>query len=360
MEKEVFRAGKWTDSSGRSREFTEDDLDKITATFNEKSGRNIENREVPLVIGHPNGEAPAFGVVEKLWRNGKKLFAKFKDIPEKMAGALKDDKRWRDVSISLNSIKDHVIQHVGLTNFPAVAGMGGFKFKHLGESVQYIANNDIEINGDLKIDEEKATGFVAWLKGLIKKEQEEFTQNQQQEKNNMSEKVKLDELQAKITELETNFTSLKDEKEKLTADFEAEKKAHTDLKADIAKKAEERQDKAEADFVAGLIESKKIYPRDKELHLHTLKSLRDSGEAEFTNGEGKKEKKNAYDHYKDRLSSQPELQEFEEMGKGEEKAKDAIDVKTREYMQANNITDESRYGECANIVISTNPELLQK
>jgi len=322
MEKEVFKAGKWTDSSGRTRSFSEADIDQIVASFNEKTGRNSQGRNVPLFIGHPSGEAPAYGWVEKVWRQGKSMFAKFKDIPKKMKSAL-DDKAFKDVSISLDGIKGHVLQHIGLTNMPAVAGLAGFEF-NLNQLPEGAVQYSTELNKPL---EDEASGILTWLKGKFKKEQEDYSTNQQEIEKMSEEKklqVEVNDLKASFADLERKIVTLETEKKEAVENFEAEKKAHSELKAEIERKATETKDNEELSFVDGIIKAKKMRPADKELHLHVLKSLRDSKEADFTAADGSTEKRNAYADYKQRLLDSPELSEYEDMGKGVEK-KDAIE-----------------------------------
>ncbi len=65
----IARTGTFTDSAGREQKFTEADLDSIAASYDPKKS------EAPLVFGHPTTDAPAYGWVESLKREGEKLFA---------------------------------------------------------------------------------------------------------------------------------------------------------------------------------------------------------------------------------------------------------------------------------------------
>lgn len=79
-----------------------------------------------MVKAHPKDDAPAYGWVSKLWRDGKSLYAKFTDVKDNMMQWLKD-KSYRDCSIALNGL---VLRHVGVlgAGIPAVAGLKDFKF----------------------------------------------------------------------------------------------------------------------------------------------------------------------------------------------------------------------------------------
>jgi hypothetical protein len=70
---EIFRAGRQTDSTGNTREWTEADLDTIVERY------DPARHEAPVVVGHPTDNAPAFGWVEALKREGKTLLAKFRE-----------------------------------------------------------------------------------------------------------------------------------------------------------------------------------------------------------------------------------------------------------------------------------------
>jgi hypothetical protein len=67
---EVFRAGDY----GAKDKFTTQDLDQMVANYD--GGQH----EAPIVIGHPEMDAPAFGWVEALKRQGATLFAKLKQV----------------------------------------------------------------------------------------------------------------------------------------------------------------------------------------------------------------------------------------------------------------------------------------
>lgn len=76
---EIFKTGMHTDSGGNTREWTETDLDAIAATYDPAV------YEAPLVIGHPELNAPAYGWIESLRRIGSTLFAKAKQIAPEFA-----------------------------------------------------------------------------------------------------------------------------------------------------------------------------------------------------------------------------------------------------------------------------------
>lgn len=76
----IFKAGTWNKQT-----FTEADLDAMVAAFTETAAAG----RVPLKFGHADSETdqpfregmPAMGWVDRIWRDGKNLFADFTDIP---------------------------------------------------------------------------------------------------------------------------------------------------------------------------------------------------------------------------------------------------------------------------------------
>lgn len=119
---EVFRAGTHTDSAGRQRTWTEEDLQKIAESY------DPEYHEAPVVVGHPKDNAPAYGWVESLKVEGGKLLAKFKQVAEEFADAVKAG-RFKKRSISL--YPNMTLRHVGFLGAqpPAVKGLADIKFE---------------------------------------------------------------------------------------------------------------------------------------------------------------------------------------------------------------------------------------
>lgn len=57
---EILRTGTFTDSAGRTQNFTAEDLDHMIQLYNEKTA-NDESFRAPLVKGHPESNSPAYG-----------------------------------------------------------------------------------------------------------------------------------------------------------------------------------------------------------------------------------------------------------------------------------------------------------
>ena len=136
---EIFRVGEQSDSQGNTRKWTVSDLEKIVKNYDAKE------HEVPLVVGHPKENAPAFGWVEALKTDGEFLFAKFKQLVPEFVEAVKKG-LYKKRSISL--YPDLTLRHIGFLGAvpPAVKGLADIKFTKMNE------NNSItiEINAQTK------------------------------------------------------------------------------------------------------------------------------------------------------------------------------------------------------------------
>lgn len=56
---EIFRTGTHTSLNGQTKDFSETDLDTIASSY------DPQQHEAPIVIGHPETNAPAYGWIEK-------------------------------------------------------------------------------------------------------------------------------------------------------------------------------------------------------------------------------------------------------------------------------------------------------
>jgi hypothetical protein len=123
---EVFRVGKQTDSSGNTKEWTQEDLDTIVKKYNEQEAEN--RHEAPVVLGHPKTDSPAYGWVESLKREGDVLFAQLKDLKDEFVQWVRDG-HYKKRSISLYN--DMNLKHVGFLGGtpPAIKGLTDPAFK---------------------------------------------------------------------------------------------------------------------------------------------------------------------------------------------------------------------------------------
>lgn len=116
---EIFEGGWQTDSQGRTRYWSEQDLDQLVANHN-------ADDPFPAVIGHPATAKPAYGWGQKLKRSGMKVLAKFGEIEPQFAQMVEQGRfKKRSSSIGKNNNGEFFIRHVGWlgAKAPAVEGL---------------------------------------------------------------------------------------------------------------------------------------------------------------------------------------------------------------------------------------------
>ena len=145
---EVFKVGEQTDSSGKTTNYTSETLDIIANKYNEKIA-NSKSFEVPLVIGHPKVDDPAFAWIGKLERKGESLFAELKDFSIETKQMIKNG-LFRKVSIAL--YPDLMLRHIGLlgATAPAVKGLQNLNFDGKMEYAEFAESNlDYSLSEDI-------------------------------------------------------------------------------------------------------------------------------------------------------------------------------------------------------------------
>jgi len=368
---EVFKTGKWIDSQGREREWTEDDLDRIVEKY------DPEYHEAPVVIGHPKDDSPAYGWVEKLEKRGKSLWAKIKPTVKEFMDWVKSG-IYKKVSISL--YPDLVLRHIGFLGGmpPAIKGLKPAQFSD-SEYTQYEfrewtteerkkleegkikgefagpnntfpiascsdvndawrlaghADNPDEVRRNI-IRIAKKYGWTRCLPDTAKKWAEEHNINFNELKDGGFEmgeieklrkqieelRKKLDEKEKesssfaeKIKEYEEKIKELEKEKKDIPAEFseqiKAKEKEIKDLREKIAKIEEEARKKEYNEFIDGLVSAGKVMPKEKEKVLMFMENM-DGVEYEFSEGD-KTVKRPLIEDFKAFLKSLPKRIEFRE------------------------------------------------
>lgn len=119
---EIFAAGSWTDSQGRTDEWTIDDLQEMVESYDPAN-------PAPIVIGHPETDSPAYGWIESLKVEGEKLLAKPMQLVEEFVDWVKRG-LYKKISVRINP--DMTLGHVGFLGgtAPAVKGLKPVQFKN--------------------------------------------------------------------------------------------------------------------------------------------------------------------------------------------------------------------------------------
>ena len=116
---QIFKAGDY----GTKGSYSNDDLDKIVANFN-------SDDQVPIVIGHPKADSPAWGWLEKVKRAGDVLLAKPANVQPEFATAIAS-KQFKNRSVRIaKTDKGPKLMHLGYLGavLPEVAGLKTAEF----------------------------------------------------------------------------------------------------------------------------------------------------------------------------------------------------------------------------------------
>lgn len=127
---EVFTAGTHTDSKGITHTFTHDDLDQMV--------KNTAPMTAPAVVGHPKTDAPAYGWAAELKRDGDSLFAKFDQVNNDFAEAVKSGAyKKRSISTAKNADGEYYVKHIGWLGgaAPAIKGLADVHFAESDDDV---------------------------------------------------------------------------------------------------------------------------------------------------------------------------------------------------------------------------------
>jgi hypothetical protein len=178
---EIFKTGLHADSGGNQKTWTEADLDQIVKQYNPRV------HEAPVVIGHPVGNAPAYGWVEALKREGKFLCAKLKGlVPE--FGEMVRQGLFKKRSISL--YPNLTLRHLGFLGAmpPAVKGLADVNFA--------------EQKGETKIEFEEEGGSLSSDQSMPAfKKLSDLTRKKMDEKKDLTYSLAFAEVQRENVDL---------------------------------------------------------------------------------------------------------------------------------------------------------------
>ena len=130
---DVCRAGTWRDLQGRDVRLDEDRLDRIVAA-------HAAADPAPVVVGHPETDAPAYAWIDGLRRVGDRLQARLRDIAPAFREAVEAG-RYAGRSIALQG---DTLRHLGFLGgrAPAVPGLAPTRFAAAPETVVAFAEDD--------------------------------------------------------------------------------------------------------------------------------------------------------------------------------------------------------------------------
>jgi len=319
----VFRAGQHTDSSGNTKKWTTDDLDKIVNSF------NPAYHEPPLVIGHPSDNAPAFGWVAGIKRQGDGLYLKYKDV----AAEFKDwasKKLFKKKSIAV--YPDGSLRHIGYLGAmpPAIKGLPDFAFNDgdrgvaityeysdwrmstLGQIIMRLRDYLVETLGA-----EKADNIIAgWeVQDLLtpppEPEQSNSLYNEPEE-----EGMKLEEVQDLVAKGVAE--GIKTFSEAMGKTIKGLEDQVAGLKKDLTTERDRRLRAEFHDFLMAPAMQQRIPEGSREATINQMMTLASAAPVEFGEGDAKTTKP-ALDVYKDQLQALPTVVQF-----GEHATKDKV------------------------------------
>ncbi len=121
---DLFSAGEQTDSAGNTRIWTQAELDQMVANHSAESA-------APAVVGHPSSDAPAYGWLSDVRRNGDTLQGKFDQVNPDFEQAVRSGSyKNRSISLDHSPESGFSIRHVGWLGgvAPAIPGLRPVQF----------------------------------------------------------------------------------------------------------------------------------------------------------------------------------------------------------------------------------------
>jgi len=363
---EIFKTGTHTDSAGNERIWSEADLDIIVSKYN-----TLEH-EAPIVIGHPKDNAPAWGWIEKLKREGTRLFAKAKDVVPAFKEMVNKG-LFKKRSISL--YPDLTLRHVGFLGAmpPAVKGLADVQFSEDNLTTIEFEEYRIPIIGGIfqrlrewlieKYDSDTADRIVgSWEIDELKKDvpQDEMSTTAFGEWE--GKKSKEDEDMDKVAELEAKIKQLEKEIYDYSEKDKTKEQQIASLKQELEK---ERAEKRKTDFNTycdGLVRDGKLTPAQKVLAVDFMEILSGNAEYEFTEGDGKA-KKAPLEAFKTFLTALPKQVEFKETATKDKayhltgKTAEKIEALIQDKLKADKTLN---YNEALTLVQKENPQLAEE
>ena len=367
----ILKTGSFRDSGGKEHNFTAARLDELVKKYDPSF------HEAPEVIGHPKTNAPAFGWVRGLKREGDILFYEPKDRVAEFQEML-DKHMFKKRSVRISPKVGLV--HVGWLGAqpPAVKGLPDVAFAEGDDSVTFeFSDRRMSVVGRMfrrlrefiieKHDTETADRYInEWDIEELSAEPQEITNFSEKGGETQPQKEGGDDMST-VQELEEKLR----QREKEIADLSEKDKAKDEelakLKKDLAAERAKNQQAETAAFCDSDEMKEKITPAMKPAVLDFMDILSAAEDYEFAEvddkGAEKKVKKSPAEAFKAFLKTLPKSVEFSEVAKkgktaraGEGTAEDKLDRLTHEKMKA---TKDLSYSAAFAETQKENPELAQ-
>lgn len=221
----IFKTGVHTDSAGRQKEWTSDDLARIAGAYDPTV------HEAPVVIGHPQDNSPAFGWVKNVYTDGDVLWADAEIVPE--LDELVANGYYKKRSISLYD--DGTLRHVGFLGAmpPAVKGLPDISFRDAQRE-----HSEISMDDQIHKKEASTMKFFDFLKTLAHKDGitiEDFPQTfSEDERREMIDAEVTAKLEAEKARMASEFA---EEQKRRTAELDAREAAIRKAEAEARRKS---------------------------------------------------------------------------------------------------------------------------
>lgn len=319
---EIFRAGRHVDAKGEVATFTESDIRDIAESYDASAS------EAPIVVGHPEHNAPAYGWVRGLKAEGPLLLADVHQVDPEFA-ELVNAGRFKKRSAALLSpdAANHpkpghwYLRHVGFLGgaAPAVKGLRDHAFADKGEGVHEfgdpetrwvwsaiadlfsrLRDREIERDGIEKADQVIGEWAINTIRDAARPEREAANPY-------FADAPSADDtLETDMSDRTAEFAARETEINKL-------KQEVTDREAALAKRESEARRSDAVAFVDGAAKEGKLLPRFKAPVVELLMSLGAATKLEFADGD-KQVSKGADEILRELITDMPKRVDFTERG----------------------------------------------
>lgn len=309
---ELFRAGDY----GNKGSYSAADIDSMIANYNPAT------HEAPIVMGHPEHDAPAFGWIDQLKRDGDTLLGMPRQVPADFEELVKTG-RFKKRSISFyRTASGPALRHVGFLGAmpPEVKGLADAKFS----SADFEAIEFKEEQGMTPEDVKKS--FMESLKEFFSEMLPKKAANTGTDQEAIDKAVAAvtTRFESKFTELQTSLDAEKKAREK------AEQSAATGAQSSFAEKQ-----------IARVKTAKRWVPAFDKMGLPQIFTELAKNETVISFGEGdKKTEKKPAELLADFMISLSEIVPTGELAAGAQKTSSGKLVQFNEPANANFAVDE--------------------